>query len=145
MPVALYSLCGNWKKRDQMVEHVCDAQLQLHAKLGLVRQQLRNFQVFDEPIALYFTVNKTMGIGPKMHSAMMIQNVMVAVKTRGLDTCPQAAWIQFHGIGMGVLNTPQDEELVCTVRLGYADPEHIVNNFITPRIAVEEFAVFMDA
>jgi hypothetical protein len=33
---------------------------------------------------------------------------------------------------------------VCTIALGYADTNDIVNTFITPRIAVEEFTVFLD-
>ena len=78
-----------------------------------------------------------MGIGSKMDISMMIQNVMVAAKARGLDTCPQAAWNHFHPIVLDVLNAPEDEELVCTVALGYADPDHIVNSFITPREPVE--------
>ncbi|MFH7764809.1 nitroreductase [Acinetobacter sp. BSP-28] len=118
--------------------------IQKGEKEKMAQQQLRNFQLFDAPVALYFTVNKAMGIGSKMDIAMMIQNVMIAAKARGLDTCPQAAWNHFHSIVLDVLNAPEDEELVCTVALGYADPEHIVNRFITPRIAVEEFAVFMD-
>ncbi len=75
---------------------------------------------------------------------MMIQNVMVAARARGLDTCPQAAWNPFHAIVLDVLQTPEDEELVCTVALGYADPEHIVNTFITPREPAENFTVFLD-
>jgi len=185
-PWKVYVVSG--KKRDEMVELVCNAQLELYAKPELAQQhqetfayypekwispfierrrengwglygllniqkgekdkmaqqQLRNFQLFDAPVGLYFTVNKAMGIGSKMDIAMMIQNVMIAAKARGLDTCPQAAWNHFHDIVMDVLNAPEDEELVCTVALGYADPEHIVNSFITPRIAVDEFAVFMD-
>jgi nitroreductase len=185
-PWKVYVVSG--KKRDEMVERVCNAQLEIYAKPELAQQhqetfayypekwispfierrrengwglygllniqkgekdkmaqqQVRNFQLFDAPVGLYFTVNKAMGIGSKMDIAMMIQNVMIAAKARGLDTCPQAAWNHFHGIVMEVLNALEDEELVCTVALGYADPEHIVNSFITPRIAVEEFAVFMD-
>ena len=185
-PWKVYVVSG--KKRDEMVERVCNAQLELYVqpelaqqhqenfayypekwispfierrrengwglygllniqkgeKDKMAQQQLRNFQLFDAPVGLYFTVNKAMGIGSKMDIAMMIQNVMIAAKARGLDTCPQAAWNHFHSIVMDVLNAPEDEELVCTVALGYADPEHIVNSFITPRIAVEEFTVFMD-
>ena len=85
-----------------------------------------------------------MGISTKMDIAMMMQNVMLAAKARGLDTCPQAAWNHFHGIVLEILGAPEDEELVCTMALGYADPEHIVNSFITPREAVENFTVFVD-
>lgn len=118
--------------------------IQKGEKEKMAAQQLRNYQLFDAPVALYFTVNKAMGIGSKMDISMMIQNVMVAAKARGLDTCPQAAWNHFHPIVLDVLGAPDDEELVCTVALGYADPDHIVNTFITPREPVENFTVFLD-
>ncbi|WP_171327351.1 nitroreductase family protein, partial [Acinetobacter sp. WCHAc060042] len=89
-------------------------------------------------------VNKVMGIGSKMDIAMMMQNVMIAAKARGLDTCPQAAWNHFHSIVLGILGASSDEELVGAIALGYADPEHIVNSFITPRVPVDEFAVFFN-
>ncbi|MEG0171140.1 MAG: nitroreductase [Acinetobacter sp.] len=118
--------------------------IQKGEKEKMAAQQLRNYQLFDAPVALCFTVNKAMGIGSKMDISMMIQNVMVAAKARGLDTCPQAAWNHFHPIVLDVLDAPEDEELVCTVALGYADPDHIVNSFITPREPVENFTVFLD-
>lgn len=118
--------------------------IQKGEKEKMAAQQLRNYQLFDAPVALYFTVNKVMGVGSKMDISMMIQNVMIAAKARGLDTCPQAAWNHFHPIVLDVLNAPDDEELVCTVAIGYADPDHIVNTFITPRLPVEEFTVFLD-
>ena len=118
--------------------------IQKGEKKKMATQQLRNYQLFDAPVALFFTVNKAMGVGSKMDISMMIQNVMVAAKARGLDSCPQAAWNHFHGIVLDVLGAPDDEELVCTVALGYADPDHIVNTFITPRVEVDEFTVFLD-
>ena len=118
--------------------------IQKGEKEKMAAQQLRNYQLFDAPVALYFTVNKAMGIGSKMDISMMIQNVMIAAKARGLDTCPQAAWNHFHPIVLEVLDAPEDEELVCTVALGYADPDHIVNTFITPREPVENFTVLLD-
>ncbi len=175
------------KKRDEMVDRVCKAQLEIYnhpekaaeyqetfpyypekwispfidrrrengwglygllniqkgEKEKMAAQQLRNYQLFDAPVGLYFTVNKAMGIGSKMDISMMIQNVMVAAKARGLDTCPQAAWNHFHPIVLEVLGASDDEELVCTVALGYANPDEIVNTFITPREPVENFTVFM--
>lgn len=118
--------------------------IQKGEKEKMAAQQLRNYQLFDAPVALFFTVNKAMGIGSKMDISMMIQNVMTAAKARGLDTCPQAAWNHFHPIVIDVLQAPEDEELVCAVALGFADPDHIVNTFITPRVPVEDFAVFLD-
>ncbi len=118
--------------------------IQKGEKEKMAMQQLRNYQFFDAPVALYFTLNKVMGTGSKMDISMMIQNVMVAAKARGLDTCPQAAWNPFHNIVLDVLGAPADEELVCAVVLGYADPDHIVNTYITPREPAENFTVFLD-
>lgn len=107
-------------------------------------QQLRNFQLFDAPVGLFFTVHQSLGVGSKMDISMMIQNIMLAAKARGLDSCPQAAWNHFHTVVLDVIGAGEDEELVCGMSLGYADPDALVNTFITPRVAVEEFSVFLD-
>lgn len=113
-------------------------------KEKMAAQQDRNFKLFDAPVGLFFTVNKVMGTGSKMDIAMMIQNVMIAAKARGLDTCPQTAFNHFHPVVLETIGAGDDEELVCTVALGYADESDIVNTFITPRVPVDEFAVFLD-
>lgn len=118
--------------------------IQKGEKEKMAAQQDRNFKLFDAPVGLFFTVNKAMGIGAKMDIAMMMQNVMLAAKARGLDTCPQAAWNHYHPIVMQTVGAGDDEELVCAIALGYADPNDIVNTFKTPREAVENFAVFLD-
>ncbi|AUX91178.1 nitroreductase [Acinetobacter sp. ACNIH1] len=185
-PWKVYVLTG--KKRDELVQRVCQAQMELYQnpvlaaqyketfayypeqwfspyidrrrengwglygllniqkgeKEKMARQNLRNFELFDAPVGLFFTLHKDLGVGSKMDISMMIQNVMLAAKARGLDTCPQAAWNHFHSIVLDVLDTGDDEELVCGMSLGYADPDHIVNTFITPRVPVEEFAVFVE-
>jgi nitroreductase len=107
-------------------------------------QHLRNYQLFDAPVGLFFTLSKTLATGSKMDLSMMIQNVMIAAKARGLDTCPQAAWNPFYPIIFDILNIPDDEELVCAIALGYADLTQIVNSFHTSRVPVEDFTLFYD-
>jgi nitroreductase len=75
---------------------------------------------------------------------MMMKNVMIAAKVRGLDTCLQAAWNHLHALVLNILGAAQFEELVCGMALDYADPEQIVNHFITPRVSVEDFAVLLN-
>lgn len=118
--------------------------IQKGEKEKMAAQQDRNFMLFDAPVGLFFTVNKAMGIGAKMDIAMMMQNVMLAAKARGLDTCPQAAWNHYHPIVLESIGANDDEELVCAIALGYADPDAIVNTFETPREPVENFAVFVE-
>lgn len=113
-------------------------------KQKMAAQHLRNYQLFDAPVGLYFTVDKAMGIGSKMDISMFIQNIMIAARARGLDTCAQGAWNPFHAIVLDVLLAPDHEELVCGMALGYADPDAIINTFVTPREPVENFTVFLD-
>lgn len=108
------------------------------------QQHLRNYQLFDAPVGLFFTLSTTLETGSKMDIAMMIQNVMIAAKARGIDSCPQAAWNPFHQIVAKVLDIPENEELVCVVALGYADQTQAVNQLHTPRVPAEEFAIFCD-
>lgn len=108
------------------------------------QQLLRNYQLFDAPVGLFFTANTILETGSKMDIAMMIQNVMIAAKARGIDSCPQAAWNPFHQVVAEVLDIPDDEELVCAVALGYADQTQVVNQLHTPRVPAEEFAIFYD-
>jgi nitroreductase len=75
---------------------------------------------------------------------MIIQNVIIAAKVRVLKTCPQAAWNHLHALVLNILDAVQKEELVCSIALGYADPERIVNRFITPHAPVEDFAVLLN-
>ena len=108
------------------------------------QQLLRNYQLFDAPVGLFFTANTVLETGSKMDIAMMIQNVMIAAKARGIDSCPQAAWNPFHQLVAEVLDIPSDEELVCAISLGYADESNAVNHLQTPRVPVKDFAIFYD-
>jgi nitroreductase len=69
---------------------------------------------------------------------------MVAARARGLDTCPQAAFIAYHKIIADVLQLPEDEQLVCGMSLGYADPNKIENTLQTERAPLESFVRFMN-
>lgn len=107
-------------------------------------QLLRNYQLFDAPVGLFFTLDKSLSTGSKMDIAMMIQNVMITAKARGIDSCPQAAWNPFHKVVFEVLGISDDEELVCCIALGYADSSERVNQLKTPRVEVEAFTTFLD-
>ena len=56
----------------------------------------------------------------------------------------RAVWNHFYALVLNILDAAQFEELVCGMALGYADPEQIVNRFITHGVPVEDFAVFLN-
>ena len=107
-------------------------------------QHQRNFRLFDAPVGLMFTVDKVMGQGSLVDYGMFLQNIMVAARARGLDTCPQAAFTQFHRIIEAQLGLADDEMVVCGMSLGHADPSAIENTLITEREPVQGFTRFHD-
>ena len=106
-------------------------------------QHLRNYRFFDAPVALFFTLNKVLGDGAKLDTAMFMQNIMLSAKSHGLDTCPQAAWNKYHSIVLPLLGAT-DEILVSAMAIGYADNNNIVNTLKPPRAGLDEFCVWKD-
>ncbi|MDP9108804.1 MAG: nitroreductase [Pseudomonadota bacterium] len=113
-------------------------------KAGMHAQHGRNYRFFDAPVGLIFTIDRNMEQGSWLDYGMFLQNVMIAARARGLDTCPQAAFTQFHKIIAQQLELPENEQLVCGMALGYADMSRIENSLVTEREPVEGFVRFLD-
>ena len=113
-------------------------------KAGMAAQHSRNFTFFDAPVGLIFTIDRVLEQGSWLDYGMFLQNIMVAARGRGLDTCPQAAFIQFHRIIAEQLGLPKNETVVCGMALGFADPEKIENSLVTERASVADFARFVE-
>ena len=108
----------------------------MHAQHG------RNYAFFDAPVGLIFTIDRVMRQGSFLDYGMFLQNVMVAARARGLDTCPQAAFMQFHRIIAAQLAIPASEMVVCGMSLGHADPSRRENELHTEREPVAAFTTF---
>jgi len=107
-------------------------------------QHARNFLFFDAPVGLFFTIDRDLGLGAWLDYGMFLQSIMIAARAFGLDTCPQAAFCQYHHIIEKRLGIPPDQILVCGMAVGYADPEAKVNQFRTDREPVSSFTTFID-
>ncbi|TFW08523.1 nitroreductase [Oxalobacteraceae bacterium OM1] len=113
-------------------------------KLGMHQQHGRNYAFFDAPVGMIFTIDRIMQQGSWLDYGMFLQNIMVAARGRGLDTCPQAAFTQYHRIIGELLQLSQDEMVVCGMALGYADPSKIENTLVSEREPASSFARFLD-
>jgi nitroreductase len=113
-------------------------------KAGMAAQHARNYAFFDAPVGLIFTIDRIMAQGSWLDYGMFLQNIMVAARARGLDTCPQAAFTQYHRIIGAELDLPASEMVVCGMALGWADPERIENTLTTEREPSHGFARFME-
>lgn len=110
----------------------------MHAQHG------RNYTFFDAPVGLIFTIDRIMQQGSWFDYGMFVQTIMLAARARGLDTCPQAAFTQFHRIIAEQLNLPENEMVVCGMALGHADESKPENKLRTERAPLEEWVRFCD-
>jgi nitroreductase len=107
-------------------------------------QHRRNYEFFGAPVGFMFTIDRIMRQGSWLDFGMFLQNVMVAARGRGLDTCPQAAFTPFHRVITEAIAIPDDQQLVCGMSLGVRDPDAIENTLVTEREPVASFARFLD-
>jgi nitroreductase len=113
-------------------------------KAGMAAQHGKNYEFFGAPVGLIFTIDRIMEQGSWLDYGMFLQSIMVAARGRGLDTCPQAAFTQYHKIIGEILELPDNETVVCGMSLGYADLSKIENTLVTERMSLTEFVHFVD-
>ncbi len=126
--------------------------LDLYSLVGVARgdmaarraQHRKNYSFFGAPVGLIFTMHRNLKVGSWLDYGMFLQNIMIAARARGLDTCPQAAFGQFHKVIREELSFSEDERVICGMSLGFEDKEASENFLQTERVPVSEFAVFLD-
>lgn len=122
----------------------------LYALLGIgkgdreatAEQHRRNYDFFGAPVGLFFLMDRDMELGSWLDCGMFVQNVMLAARGHGLDTCPQAAFCDHHRIVRRELSLPDDRIMVCGMSLGHADPAEPANRLVTARENIEKFVTF---
>jgi nitroreductase len=110
----------------------------MHAQHG------RNYRVFDAPVGMIFTIDRILRQGSWLDYGMFLENIMIAARGRGLDTCPQAAFIGFHKVIGEFLELPASQMVVCGMSLGWADESAPENRLITEREPVAAFTRFVE-
>ncbi len=110
----------------------------MHAQHG------RNYAFFGAPVGLIFTIDRVLRQGSWLDYGMFLENIMVSARGHGLHTCPQAAFLQFHRIITEHVAAAPEEQVVCGMSMGYADPDAIENTLVTERAPIREFARFLD-
>jgi len=113
-------------------------------KAGMQEQHAQNYRFFGAPVGLMFTIDRVMGKGSWVDYGMFLQTLMVAARAHGLDTCPQAAFNQFHRIILPHIGAGPDEELICGMALGYADNTPPVAQLKTEREPASGFTRFLE-
>jgi nitroreductase len=113
-------------------------------KARMHEQHGRNYAFFDAPVGMIFTIDRAMEQGSWLDYGTFLENIMIAARARGLDTCPQQSFTQFHRIIEEQLALPASDMVVCGMALGYADMNKVENTLVTGREPVSGFARFIE-
>lgn len=108
------------------------------------RQHARNYAFFDAPVGMIFTMDRDMEIGSWLDLGMFLQNIMIAARAFGLDTCPQAAFAHYAPTVARLLDIPEGRQVIVGMALGHADRAAPENRFATEREPVASFTHFVE-
>jgi nitroreductase len=109
---------------------------------GTHQARLRNYEFFGAPVGMIFTLDEDLEIGSWLDLGIFLGAFMIAARGRGLDTCPQAAFADFHSIIRPLLNIPENEIIICGMALGHIDPDARINALETARAPIGDFTTF---
>ena len=115
--------------------------VELYGKMGIARDDragrqramLRNFEFFGAPHVAYVCMSKSFGIGVALDVGMYVQTLMLAMQSRGIGSCAQAALRAYPEIVAEHLGIPDDEQILCGLSFGYEDESVPANQTRQPR------------
>jgi len=112
-------------------------------KMGRLRWLAGNYSFWGAPVGLFCYVDRKMGSPQWSDLGMYLQTLMLLLRERGVDTCPQEAWSTFHKAVAEQIKPPPEWMLFCGMAIGYEDPAAAVNKLKTTRAAVDQFTTFL--
>jgi nitroreductase len=111
---------------------------------GRKQAMLRNFEFFDAPHVAYVCMAKSFGIGVALDVGMYVQTLMLALQSRGIGSCAQAALRAFPDIVGEHVGIPEDEQILCGLSFGYEDQSVAANRTRQPRDPITGNVFFRD-
>jgi nitroreductase len=124
----------------------------LYGTLGIERQhkdrmktqRAKNYNFFGAPTGLVFTIDRRLEKGSWLDYGLFLQTIMLAARSFGLHTCPQASIAEYPNIVRRELGISDGEAVVAGMAMGFADPGDVVNGFSPTREPVSAFTTFFD-
>lgn len=122
----------------------------LYGLLGIARgetakmreQVARNLQYFGAPVGMICMIDRRLEIGSWIDYGMFLQNIAVAARGRGLESCPMAVFSEFPRIVRSLLGIDPQMMIVCGFALGLEDTDAPANRLRTERVPATEFTEF---
>ncbi|MFT6990009.1 MAG: nitroreductase [Paraglaciecola sp.] len=122
----------------------------LYTSLGIPREDkkarqlamIRNWQFFDAPHAVFFTMDKYLDIMGAVDLGIYAQSLALLLNEHGLANCMQGALGQFPDPVREVLQLPQERGVLFGMSFGYADDSADANKTRTDRADIDTAVAF---
>ena len=103
-----------------------------------MQHKMFEFRFFDAPHALFIFLDDHFGFYGGVDCGLYVNSVLLAAKNEGVDAVAQAALASYPDFIRQHFQLPDNLKLVCGISFGYADMEHAINQYRTPRAPLEE-------
>jgi len=101
------------------------------------RQMLRNFELFDAPVAIFVFVHAERGVFSALDAGMFMQSLMLAATAEGLGSCAQGSLATWASPVKARFNVDKDYKLICGISLGYSS-DHVVNGYRPDKVSIDD-------
>lgn len=96
-------------------------------------QTMANFDLFGAPQVAIITTEAALGTYGAVDCGLYINTFLLAARSLGVATVPQAALAGCAPYLRSFLDLPDERQVVCGISFGYADEQHPANAFRTSR------------
>jgi nitroreductase len=122
----------------------------LYSSIGVTREDkkarqmamIRNWQFFDAPHVVFFTMDKYLDIMGAVDLGIYAQTLSLIFAEHGLSNCMQGALGQFPDPVRRILNLPDERGILFGMSFGYEDNNAAVNNTQTDRETIDNAVTF---
>jgi nitroreductase len=122
----------------------------LYTSLGIAREDkkarqmamVRNWQFFDAPHAVFFTMDKYLDIMGAVDLGIYAQSLSLLLTENGINSCMQGALGQFPDPVKALLELPEERGVLFGMSFGYADPDAAANKARTDRVQIDTAVTF---
>jgi nitroreductase len=117
--------------------------IERHDRAARQRSLLRNWGFFDAPHAVFFTMQRYLGMVGAVDLGIFAQAVSLLLTERGIASCFQGALGMYPGPARRLFALPEEVGILFGMSLGYADPDAPANRTCTGRIGLDAAVSFV--
>jgi nitroreductase len=104
------------------------------------RAHLRdNYRFYGAPVAMILHLPADAAAGTFLEMGCFLQNIMIGLVACGLGSCPQYSVAGYSDRLRSELGLGADRLIVCSLAVGYPDPDAPINAFVPERAGLAEY------